>query len=247
MNCNDAQVLLHAYVDAELDAPTTLQYEKHVRDCPACAKTLAEQKSLQTGLKADALYYNAPENLRARLRSSLRQHSGPRLGHFPWRGVAAAACIVLFIGLGFLLGGFTFAPSKHDRLAQEVTSAHIRSMLAEHKVDVLSSDRHTVKPWFNDRLDFSPPMRDLDGFRLIGGRLDYVDARPVAVLVYKRREHFLDIFLWPNPANEDMHLSRETRQGYQLIHWCKAGMNHWVVSDLDPAELNEVVQRLRDQ
>ncbi len=251
MDCHDAQTLMHAYLDGELDASTTLEYEQHLRTCPACAPRLAEQKVLQTAMKADALYYKAPEHLRDRLRSSLRHQRAPRFARFPLRWVAAAAaCLILCVGLGFLVARFTGVTPNQERLAQEVASSHIRSLQVENKrlVDVRTSNRHEVKPWLSERLDFSPPVPDLanEGFPLVGGRLDYLDGRPVAAVVYQRRKHFINVFLWPAPANENTQPRRETRQGYHLIQWSGAGMNHWVVSDLNLDELNEFVQRLRD-
>jgi anti-sigma factor RsiW len=147
-----------------------------------------------------------------------------------------------------LLTRVGLGPSREERLVQEVASSHIRSLQWKHLVDVPSSDKHVVKPWFNGKLDFSPPVPvpSTEAFPLLGGRLDYLDGRPVAALVYKRREHVINVFLWPGPANADTPPRRETRQGYQLIHWSRAGMNCWVVSDLAPGELNELAERLRE-
>jgi anti-sigma factor RsiW len=250
MNCHDAQTMMHPYLDGELDPDSTLQYEQHVRGCPACDAILAEQKGLQTAMKADALYYKAPEALRERLRSSVRPASGGRPAPFRWRLVAAAACMLLCVGLGFVVAQLAIAPSKRERLAQEVASSHIRALQVDkwRLVDKRSSDRHEVKPWFNDKLDFAPPVPDLDrqGFPLIGGRLDYLDGRPVATLVYQRRQHVISVFVWPDAAGADTSPQRDTRHGFHLIHWSQAGMNYWVVSDLDPAELQELAQRLRE-
>jgi anti-sigma factor RsiW len=250
MDCHNAQSFMHAYLDGELDASATLEYETHLRSCPACAQRIAEQKALQTAMKADAFYYKAPDHLRDRLRASLGRQPAVRIARFPWPWVAAAACLLLSVGLGFLVARFTLAASKQERLTQEVASSHIRSLQVDHGrlVDIRNSDRHEVKPWLSERLDFSPPVFDLadQGFPLFGGRLDYLDGRPVATLVYKRRLHVISVFLWPDPTNAETHPRRETRQGYHLIEWSKGGMNYWVVSDLDPKELNEVVQRLRE-
>ncbi len=243
MNCHDAQPFLHPYLDAELDPAAALEFEHHVHECPACARVLAEQKALHAEMRGDAFYYRAPAPLRARLQASLRPRRSTRRA---WRWLAAAACVALCVGVGFALGRFTAAPSERERLTQEVASAHIRSLQAEHRVDVPSSDRHTVKPWFSGKLDFAPPVRDVDGFPLVGGRLDYLDGRPVAALVYKRREHVINVFVRPEPTNAGTEPRRETRQGYHLIHWAQGGMEYWVVSDLDPAELNELVGRLRE-
>jgi anti-sigma factor RsiW len=251
MDCHDAQSLMHAYLDGELDASTILEYEQHLRTCPACAPRLAEQKVLQTAMKADGLYYKAPDHLRDRLRAALVQQRAVRSVRFPWRWVAAAAaCLLLCVGLGFLVAQFRLMASKQERLTQEVASGHIRSLQVENQrlVDVRTSNKHEVKPWLSERLDFSPPVPDLadQGFSLVGGRLDYVDGRPIAVVVYQRRKHVISVFLWPNRANEETQPRRETRQGYHLIQWSGAGMNHWVVSDLNLTELNEFVQGLRD-
>jgi len=253
MNCHDAQTMMHGYLDGELDPSVSLQYQQHVGACPACSKALAEQQAIQTTMKADSLYFKAPEQFRNRLRASLRKQSGApssRLAvRFPRIWVAAAAGIAACIGVGFLMARFVFAPAVHERLTQEVASAHIRSLQVPKRiVDVPSSDSHVVKPWFNGRLDFAPPTRDLQkqGFPLVGGRLDYLNGRPVAALVYGRREHIINLFVWPEDGSESGAIQQETRQGYNLIHWSKAGMNFWIVSDLNPAELNELTQLLRE-
>ena len=248
MNCHDAQTVMHGYLDRELDPSVSLQYEQHIGECPACSKALAEQQAIQTAMKVDSLYFKAPANFRDRLRASLKKQSSTRPVRFPWRSFAAAACVAFCIGLGFLLAQLTFTHSVHERLTQEVASAHIRSLQAEHMVDVKSSDRHTVKPWFNGKLDFSPPTPDLEkeGFPLVGGRLDYLNGRPVAVLVYKRREHLINVFAWPSSRTASSDFQRETRQGYHLVQWSEAGMNYWLVSDLNPTELNELAKRLRE-
>jgi anti-sigma factor RsiW len=247
MNCHDAQTVMHGYLDGELDPSVSLQYEQHAGECPACSKALAEQQAMQTAMKADSLYFKAPASLQDRLRASLAKHNSARPVRLPWRWVAAAGCVVFCIGIGFLLAQFTFTPSVHERLTREVASAHIRSLQAKHIVDVEGPDRHVVKPWFNGKLDFAPSAPDLEkeGFPLVGGRLDYLNGRPVAALVYRRREHLINLFVWPDSGSESRDFQRETRQGYHLVHWSKAGMQYWIVSDLDPTELNELALRLR--
>jgi anti-sigma factor RsiW len=155
--------------------------------------------------------------------------------------VAAAAVIVL--ALVPLLRG----PSTQEILAQQVLSSHIRSLMPQHLTDVSSSDQHTVKPWFNGRLDFSPPVADFakEGFPLVGGRLDYVDNRPVAALVYGRRKHFINVFVWPSASKIDAGTKDMTLQGYNLVQWTKSGMTYWVVSDLSKSELDEFVRQVR--
>jgi anti-sigma factor RsiW len=260
MFCRDAQTLMHGHLDAELDPSVSLQYEQHVGECPACGKALAEQQAIQAQMKADSLYFAAPESFRERLRASLaapkspsersraplQGQSGAVSRRFPMHWVAAAACLALCVGLGFALARFAFEASGHDPLIQEVASAHIRSLQADHIVDVPSSDRHQVKPWFAGKMDFSPPTPDLenDGFHLVGGRMDYVDGRSVAAIVYRRREHIINMFVWVNSGTDSKETRQETRQGYNLVHWSKDGMTYWLASDLNLTELNELAQLL---
>src|ERR1043165_2713595 len=248
MNCHDAQTVMHGYLDGELDPSANRQFEQHVGECPSCSKALAEQQTMRTGMKSDSLYFKAPTRLQDRLRASLQEKSNARPGRFPWRWVAVAACVAFCIGLGFLMAQFASTPSGHERLTYEVASAHIRSMQAKHIVDVEGPDNHVVKPWFNGKLDFAPPAPNLEkeGFPLVGGRLDYLNGRPVAALVYKRREHLINLFVWPSAASGSSDFERELRQGYHLVHWSKTGMNYWLISDLDPTELSALAQRLRD-
>jgi anti-sigma factor RsiW len=254
MNCQDAQTMMHGYLDGELDLSASLQYEQHVRDCPACAKTLADQKVLHTAMKADALFFKAPENLRERVRLAVRRPGGDpgqrsRIRRMGLRWVAAAACLVCCAGLGFLVALLVLNPSKEERLAHEAAANHIRSLQVDRArlVDVRSSDRHEVKPWFTEKLDYSPPVTDLErqDFHLIGGRLDYLDGRPVAAIVYQRRRHVINVFVWPDHANEDVVPRHETRHGYHLIHWSGGGMRFWAVSDLALPELNELAQAFK--
>jgi anti-sigma factor RsiW len=239
---------MHAYLDGELQPPTILQYEEHVHQCAACSHTLAEQQQLQAGLKSDEMYYKAPETLRQRLTTSLRKPDSARRHHLAWRWLAPAACLALCVGAGFLLALMVLSPPQHDRLAQEVVAGHIRSLQVERSrlLDVRSSDRHEVKPWFADKLDFSPPVPDLmtKGYVLLGGRLDYVDGKTIAALVYQRRQHLISVFIWPDSGNGATQPRRETRQGFQVISWSRAGMNYWAVSDLNADELEQFAQAL---
>jgi anti-sigma factor RsiW len=138
-------------------------------------------------------------------------------------------------------------PSQ-ETLMNEIVSSHVRSMMANHITDVASSDRHTVKPWFSGKLDYSPPVKDLtdQGFRLLGGRLDYVDSRPVAALVYQRSQHLINLFVWPSNNTVTKQEDQLTRQGYNLIHWTQSGMSYWLVSELNLAELGECARLLKE-
>jgi anti-sigma factor RsiW len=158
-------------------------------------------------------------------------------------GIAASMALLAVIIVR--LGPWPFKHSQEDLLAQEVLSSHVRSLMASHLTDVPSTDQHTVKPWFDGKLDFAPPVQDLSGqgFPLVGGRLDYLEDRPVAALVYQRRKHFINLFIWP--AAQDSEQRTIVRQGYNILHWTRGGMTYWAVSDVNASELNEFAQILQ--
>jgi anti-sigma factor RsiW len=240
--------LLHAYADGELDVAHTLEVERHLQACPACARAHADLRDLSAALRASLPRFTAPAGLRGRVRAAVRvQDQGRRKVPKPWRLAALAAALLVAVGLVFLWP----TSAAHDRLAQEVIDSHVRSQLASrHLLDVESSDGHTVKPWFQGKLDFSPTVRDLsaDGFFLAGGRLDYVNGRPVAALVYRRRQHVINLLTWPAaPGERETSPRSEARQGYHLVSWRRQGMSWWVVSDLNPGELAEFAQLLRSR
>jgi len=209
---------------------------------------------LQGALRKRAPYYTASTQLRERIRSSVRRASraeapAPRRFFWPrpgaWLGLAASAAVIaLVIWAG---APRLWRPSAEELLAQQVVSSHVRSLLADHLTDVRSSDQHTVKPWFNGKLDFSPPVEDFaaHGFPLLGGRLDYLNERPVAALVYQHRQHYLNVFLWPASEGADQTERTRTRQGYNMFSWSRSGMNYWLISDLNQSELHEFANLLR--
>jgi anti-sigma factor RsiW len=229
--------LLHAYVDGELDVAHTLEVEQHLQGCPGCARVCDDIRSLRGALQAGLSRFAPPADLRPRIRAALRK--GERRA-IPVRWLAlAASLLVLAVGAaGLLMRG----PGGHDRLVQEVIDSHVRAQMASHLLDVESSDRHRVKPWFQGKLDFSPTVRDLgdEGYELLGGRLDYVGGRPVAALVYRRRRHIINLLTWPaTAADRETEPRLESRQGYQVAHWQRQGMHGWAVSDLNAGELTE--------
>jgi anti-sigma factor RsiW len=250
VNCQHARILIHGYVDGELDLVRSLELERHMRSCRDCAQAYDAQLDLRAAIGAGSLAYAAPAQLRQRVRSSLRQAgpagAAPRMPPWRWLGLAAALLIVA-IAAGTL--AYTLrAPRVDDRVAEEVLDSHVRSLMANHLTDVASSDQHTVKPWFDGKLDFSPAVVDLkgQGFPLIGGRLDYIDSRPVAALVYQRRLHVINLFIWPAAASaaapRDMN-----QQGYQLLYWRQGAMMYWAVSDVSADDLQAFVQLYRQQ
>jgi anti-sigma factor RsiW len=246
VTCPDVQVLLRGYLDGELDLVSSLALERHLQDCPACGEAHQRLRALQGALRAAPLRWEAAPSLEGRVRSVLRESGRPPLRVVLSRkrlGLAAAAALLALVG--WALARTWTAPSADDLLAQQVIAAHVRSLLAEHRVDVPSSDRHEVKPWFQGRLDFPPQVPDLEaeGFRLVGGRLDYLGERTVAALVYQRRKHVISLFTWPGDGDQAPRAA--TRQNQHVVRWAQGGMNYWAVSDLNPEELWQFTQAVR--
>ncbi|HUA37884.1 MAG TPA: anti-sigma factor [Candidatus Sulfopaludibacter sp.] len=244
MNCQEATLLIDSYADGELDAAGILELEKHLHDCPACALTFRNVQNLKKSLKQDSLFFTAPAELRQKLKAELRSQTESNRPFWTWNWFTAATTGVAVICLALLLPLALTRPSPQQQLAQEIVSSHIRSLMANHEMDVASSDQHTVKPWFDGKLDFSPPVKDLaaQGFPLIGGRLDYLDQRAVAALVFHRAKHVINVFIWPTTERDSKPAARASINGYHLIHWSQGGMTFWAVSDLNEKELMEFVQ-----
>jgi len=246
MNCQEAKSQLQVFLDGELDLTKSLEMEKHLGECSACSLALNSLRLLAQSLRDDFLHFQPTVDFEKRVRSALRHESGSGAQTFRWRwlipALSAAALVIVFTG--YLL----MRTPAEDLVSSEIVSSHVRSLMtSSHLIDVPSEDPHTVKPWFDGKLDFSPPVKDLtaQGFALIGGRLDYIDNRPVAVLIYQRRKHTINVFVWP--ANGDTKQAAQVRQGYNLIHWTKSGMMFWAVSDLNLAELQQLAEELRNQ
>ncbi len=246
MNCDRVRLLLNGYVDGELDVINSMEIEAHLQGCADCSHQYRMLTALHQVTSDVALAYPVPAGLEKRIRASIRGADRVpwALPVIPWRWIAPAAIVVvlLFLVLGIFGRGW-LSPNQNTVLAQEVQSAHVRSLMANHLTDVASSDQHTVKPWFDGKLDFSPPVVDLasQGFPLVGGRLDYLDNQPVAALVYRRNKHYINLFIWPSKGSAQSLASSENN-GYNLIHWSQGGMTYWAVSDLNAAELRTFVQ-----
>ena len=250
MSCQETRNLLHGYVDSELDLLNSLQVEQHLKDCPTCSLEHKNYQSLRSALRTDSLYFRAPATLQKRVRSSVRAglKSVDKHRTLSWRWLAAAGSLALVTIVILIFVFIQSGPAREELLAQEVVSGHVRSLMANHLTDVASTDQHTVKPWFDGKLDFSPPVIDLtaQGFPLVGGRLDYINNRPVAALVYQRRRHFINLFIWPEATESGGKDKVIVRQGYNLIYWNRAGMVYWAVSDLNANELREFIQAMQN-
>jgi len=251
LNCQQTRELVHGYVDGELDLVKSLEIEEHLKSCDACAQTYEQIRGLRSSLTNNALRFEPPSGFERRVRSALRKQddASAKPSFLRWRWLPAGAALMSALLVLIVVAGMLRRPSSSDVVAQEIVSSHVRSMMASHLLDVESSDQHTVKPWFEGKLDFSPPVKDLkaQGFPLNGGRLDYIGNRPVAVLVYKHGQHPINLFVWPSDGTPMTNQQASVHQGFNLIRWSNEGMSYWVVSDLNLAELQQFVQLLQGQ
>jgi anti-sigma factor RsiW len=248
MNCEQTLILLDAYFDNELDLAKAIAIEEHLCTCSSCPSEYEQRVALRSRFEDPDLRHHVPANLADRIRKKLAL--SPRLAQkiipFP-----AVAWIPTAIAAAAVFGAFLFAnierllPAETSLLAAEVASDHIRSLIGTHLIDVESSDEHTVKPWFAGKVDFSPPVLDFadQGFKLVGGRLDYVQGKNVAVLVYRFKKHYVSLFMYrePNsePASEQKLLDY---QGYNLVYWNVNGLDCWAITDAAPGTLLEFVK-----
>jgi anti-sigma factor RsiW len=266
LKCEDSKKVLHGYVDGELDLVRSLEIEQHLQECSDCAKAQKHLQALRQKIQSAALYERAPLELHERIRASLRQggqadrifetdrerqaaKSRAVFHELPWWWFSIAASLAIIALIGWSIFHSSMPTSVENMLAQEVISSHVRSLMANHLMDVASSDQHTVKPWFNGQLDFSPPVKDLasEGFPLVGGRLDYIDNRTTAALVYKRHQHVINLFVWPANAGTEEPIRILTRQGYHAIHWTQGGFAYWAISDLNEQELQEFARLIQEK
>jgi len=253
MNCAECEILIHALLDGELDAGHARDVEAHVADCPACAEKLKAFRAMRDAFASTDLKESAPASLRSRIEAALPAapvRAGTvtplvrpsRRGFFG--GFAAGAVVSGALAASLVLTVFRNDPDK--TIADEVVSAHIRSLQPGHLMDVETSDQHTVKPWFDGKVDVAPPVIDLtaEGFTLLGGRLDYIDGEPVASVVYRRRKHIINLFVAQRLGRNHAFVSERTVQGYNVRHWSAQGLDFWAVSDLDGEELGEFVGKI---
>ncbi|MBO0736672.1 MAG: anti-sigma factor [Alphaproteobacteria bacterium] len=247
MRCEEVRARLDAYIDRELPETERAVLREHLAGCAECGPEAAALERLRDGIRGSVPVYQAPAALRRQIRLALRREavaSAPTAARAPgWLAYAASLLLAVAVGSGgtFMLLG----ERQEDRIASELIDSHLRSLLGTHLTDVASSDQHTVKPWFAGRSDLSPPVVDLrsDGFPLIGGRLDLIDGKPVPALVYKRREHVINVFVLPATKGG---LDRALiRHGYNLRHWDEGDLGLWAVSDASTDELDEFVRAFR--
>jgi len=240
--CRKFRLLVQADHDGELGVAEAAELAVHLQGCADCRAVQRQLADLSARLRSEVPRYEAPAVLRAALQAQLALASGPAQGTVvpfrakPWRefGLAAAAAMALAASVVLWLPP---APGMDD--ADEIVASHIRALQPGHLTDVISTDQHTVKPWFDGRIDYAPPVRDFAaaGFPLVGGRLDYIVGRPAAALVYMRDKHVIDLYVWPHTGNAAPTV--HTANGYNVVGWAGGGMRFQAVSDLNPAELRQ--------
>jgi anti-sigma factor RsiW len=253
MNCGKSEILIHALIDGELDAGHARDIETHVAACPDCAEKLKAFRAMRSAMAEADLKEAAPAHLRSRIEAALplppARVAVPQRFFQPSRrtffgGLAVGTALSAAVAASLVLT--VFRNDQEQTIANEVVSAHIRSLQAGHLMDVETSDQHTVKPWFNGRVDVAPPVIDLtaQGFTLLGGRLDYIDGEPVASIVYQRRKHVINLFVAQRLGTTHTGAMTEAIQGYNVRHWTQAGLDLWAVSDIAPDELDEFGQKI---
>ena len=238
MTCDRARELIDSYFDHELDASFSAEVEEHLASCNSCAETHRRLEELRADIQTQAPRYRAPAHLQEQVQKNLRRAARSGGQTSPWQWIATAASVLLAVSLAWNAALIRSRTSSADITTQNVLASHVRSLMGTHLLDVTSTDQHTVKPWFNGKLDFSPDVKDFgsQGFPLIGGRIDYLADRPVAALVYQRRQHLINVFTWPS-SSPDEKVTESARNGYNLMRWTKAGMTYWAVSDISADEL----------
>lgn len=253
MDCDRIRTLLDPYLDGELDRDDVKVVDGHLEHCGACRSRLSAGRALSTGMKRHAAYRTAPASLRSRIRTAVTETAAPvrptpdwrqRFRRLDWNrwlpmGGAVAGAALATAVLTFTVTVQMAGVSQEQQMIDQLVSGHSRAMLTSHQIDVASSDQHTVKPWLSSKLDFSPNVTDLaaSGFPLLGGRLDYINDRSAAVLVYGHRRHVIDLFIWPDAASKATGTQTFSKRGVNVVRWSDGGMAFSAVSDVNTDDL----------
>ena len=250
MACSEKEQLLHGYFDGELDLVSSLEMEEHLKTCAECALDLRSQQTIRGALRSARLYENAPQRLEDRIRAGVSAKTAATGTVMPapkqrpwgqWLGAAAVIALIVF-GAQIVISSRRASSNSEELIAQEVVESHVRSLQLNHLMDVPSTDQHTVKPWFDGKLDFAPPVNDFSqqGFPLTGGRLDFIDHHNAAALVYMRRKHIINVFIWPQETKADEPSRTETINGYNIVHWDEGGFHYWIISDVSATDESQL-------
>jgi anti-sigma factor RsiW len=242
MTCTETEILLHALLDGELDAGHAREVEAHVADCPHCAAQMRAYRELQQAMPAAQLRFTAPASLRRRIEKAFPatpQRASSRRSVL--KGFVMGTALSTAMAASLVVA--VFRTDQDQRVLGDIVSAHVRSLQANHLTDVQTSDQHTIKPWFNGKVDIAPPVVDLTakGFMLLGGRLDYIDGQAVASIVYRRRSHVINLFVTQGAPIEQAKL--QTMQGYNIRRWTAQGLEFFAISDINGEELQEFVEK----
>jgi len=247
MQCAECRELLSGHIDNELMADESHDVDAHLAECAECARERESLAATSQLLKKGLVRHSAPDVLKARIRNAIAQESDAfeppapqRKKSSQWLRLAAACAAVAVISSGVTYETLTRGGGPRG-LADEIITSHVRSLMAGHLTDVVSNNTHNVKPWFNGKVDLSPTVPKLDsiGFPLLGGRIDYVEGRAVATVVYTRRQHIINVYSWPHRGPNTDPVAAGTDKGYHLVEWRRDGIEQWAVSDLNTAELDE--------
>jgi anti-sigma factor RsiW len=251
MRCSDCREALTSYLDDELMTAEASEVREHLATCAECDREHRALVGTSLLLREKLVHHPAPDVLKARIRSAIAQphaFESPRasrpipVGRPRWL-LFAAAGLVIAVASSALTFVATRQGASHTA-ASDVLASHIRSLMPDHLTDIVSTNQHNVKPWFNGRIGLSPPVPNLDsaGFVLVGGRLDYVEGRSVAAVVYSRRQHVINVYAWPTTESPTTATRETSDRGYHLVQWRADGVEYWVVSDLNRAELDQFVK-----
>jgi anti-sigma factor RsiW len=251
MNCSESRAILHAYVDDELDVRAAIELEAHLEHCGSCTSEHRALRQLSQTVRVHASRFTPSPELERRLRASIGAAARREtVSALPWwRRARFVASLAAALVLAWMGGAWWSRPSAEQKLGPDVVAAHVRSLLADHLIDVASSDRHTVNPWFQGKVPCSVGARDFEpmGFNLVGGRLDYLAGQPVAAVVYSHGPHKINVFVWPCETGADQPVTRFASNGYIARHWVQDGNHHWAVSDVDESALSQLVELWRSK
>jgi len=251
MNCEEFSRLLDPYLDGELDLTASVAVEEHCAGCAACQARLAARQELITAVREETPRFETPPFLATRIKAALREEERATDQRPWWQLIpsrwlySAVGGAVALVALALVLNT---AEQPFTQIAREAIDGHVRSLQAGHLMDVASTDQHTVKPWFAGKVDFAPQVVDLgpSGYPLVGGRLDVLGRHDVAALVYQRRKHYLNLFVWPA---RDISLGDKfyAQDGYRVLGWTKWGMNYLAVSELSEKEMKDFASLIKEQ